>query len=153
MSDRASRRRTGRPNVLPPPTTFSAGDQWPGHAKDNPDKIHVSANMAASFARVDARLQALEPRITIPMTNLSEEDRRRAEATEQVAMTWLELSGWEVWRETLCLVRSIYGKGVLKPFWNARDKRGVPLARERRGWREVPRMCRSRRVGMLRRAP
>jgi len=25
----------------------------------------------------------------------------------------------------------------------ARDKRGVPLARERRGWREVPRMCRS----------
>ena len=36
---------------------------------------------------------------------------------------------------------------------DARDKRGVPLARERRGWREVPRMCRSRRAGIRRWAP
>jgi len=35
----------------------------------------------------------------------------------------------------------------------ARDKRGVPLARERRGWREVPRMCRSGRVGIFQQAP
>src|SRR4051794_21188736 len=33
-----------------------------------------------------------------------------------------------------------------------RDKRGVPLARERRGWREAPRMRRSRRIGILQRA-
>src|SRR5829696_9301676 len=35
----------------------------------------------------------------------------------------------------------------------ARDKRGVPLAREHRGWREAPRMCRSRCAGILQRAP
>src|SRR3954465_1797163 len=33
-----------------------------------------------------------------------------------------------------------------------RDKRGVPLAREHRGWTEAPRMCRSRRIGILGRA-
>lgn len=110
--------------AFPPPTAMSAGDQWAAHAAENIGKIHVTANVAGPFARVDARLQAIEPRITIPTANLNDADRRRAEATEQVALTWLELSGWDVWRETLCLTRSIYGKGVLKPFWNDRDNRG-----------------------------
>src|SRR4051812_20040832 len=35
----------------------------------------------------------------------------------------------------------------------ARDKRGVPLAREHRGWRDVPRVCRSGRGGIVQRAP
>src|SRR3954452_16596589 len=43
---------------------------------------------------------------------------------------------------------------VVQPWMprGARDKRGVPLARERRGWREAPRMCRSRCAGILQRA-
>src|SRR3954451_8784406 len=35
----------------------------------------------------------------------------------------------------------------------ARDKRGVPLARERRGWREAPRIRRRRRIGNFQQAP
>ena len=40
---------------------------------------------------------------------------------EQLA--YLEASGWELWMQTLCRAKAIYGKGVLKVFWNNEDRR------------------------------
>src|SRR3954447_8932615 len=47
------------------------------------------------------------------------------------------------------------GTHVVQPWMPraARDKRCVPLAREHRGWREAPRMYRSRCAGILQRTP
>jgi len=101
-----------------------SGDQWPDHARANPDKIHMTVNFVQAFARVDARLQSILPRITIPTARMPKEDRARAEAAEQLALHWLEESGWDVWLGTMNLVRSLYGKGVLKPFWNKEEQRG-----------------------------
>lgn len=99
------------------------GDQWPAHALQNPGKIHMTVNFVQAFARVDARLQAILPRVTIPTARMPQEMRSRAEAAEQLALDWLERSGWDVWLGNLTLIRSVYGKGVLKPFWNADEKR------------------------------
>jgi len=111
--------------MFPPQNgTFGSGDQWPEHARRNPDKIHMTVNFVQAFARVDARLQSILPRVTIPTARMPKEERDRAEAAEQVAITWLEDSGWDVWMGNLNLVRSTYGKGVLKPFWNKEEGRG-----------------------------
>lgn len=108
--------------MYPPQYGEGSGDQWPEHARQNPDKIHVTENVIRPFVTVDARLQAIAPRVTIPTAKLPVDVRDRAEAVETLVMTWLEDSGWDVWRGRLCLVRSLYGKGVLKPFWDARAK-------------------------------
>lgn len=101
-----------------------SGDQWPDHARRNPDKIHITANIVHAFVAVDARLQAILPRVTIPTARMDKERRALAEATEGLVMAWLEASGWDVWMDVLCLVKSGYGKGILKPFWNKDENRG-----------------------------
>src|SRR5690242_12765471 len=62
-------------------------------------------------------------------------------------MTWPR--GWT--RSARARPRMVGAPDVVQPR-AARDKRGVPLAREHRGWREAPRMCRSRRIGIRGRA-
>lgn len=111
--------------MFPPQNgNYGSGDQWPWHAVDNPDKIHMTVNFVQAFARVDARIQSILPRVTIPTSRMDEATRARAEAAEELALTWLEDSGWDVWLGDLNLVRSVYGKAVLKPFWNKEEKRG-----------------------------
>lgn len=111
--------------MFPPQNgNFGSGDQWPQHATLNPDKIHMTVNFIQAFARVDARIQSILPRVTIPTARMPQPDRDRAEAAEEVALTWLEDSGWDVWLGVMNLTRSVYGKGVLKPFWNKDEERG-----------------------------
>jgi hypothetical protein len=111
--------------MFPPQVgNFGSGDQWPTHQILNPDKIHMTVNFIQAFARVDARIQSILPRVTIPTARMPQEQRDLAEVAEQVAITWLEDSGWDVWLGNLNLVRSVYGKGVLKPYWNKEEDRG-----------------------------
>lgn len=100
------------------------GDQWPEDGVLRPGKIHTTTNLCKAAVDVDARLQSLMPRITIPTNVLSDKERQRAEAAEAIIQQWLELSGVEVWLHNLCQVKSLYGKGVLKPYWDDRLKRG-----------------------------
>lgn len=94
------------------------GDQWPEDRFERPGKIHITENIIRPFVDTDARLESILPRITnLPESN-DEETQMRAEATEKVTLRWLENSGWETWMFTQAQVKRIYGKSVLKPFWN-----------------------------------
>lgn len=108
----------------PPQYNWGSGDQWPEDRRMRPDKIHVTYNVIRPFLTVGARLESILPRVTIPTTTMPMEERRRAEAAEQLLSTWLDLSGWDTWMFDFCLAKGLYGKGVLKPYWNATEKRG-----------------------------
>jgi hypothetical protein len=99
-------------------------DHWPQDAVLRPGKIHTTSNLCKAAVDVDARLQSIPPRFTIPVATLSPEERKRAEAAEALLLLWLDLSGSDVWMHTLCQVKGIYGKGVLKPYWDDKLKRG-----------------------------
>lgn len=96
------------------------GDQWPVDKRKRPGKVHVTANIVKAAVDVDARLQSVPPRVTIPTSTLAGNERKRAEAAEAMHIQWLEASDWENWLYVLCQTKSLYGKGVLKPFWNDR---------------------------------
>lgn len=98
------------------------GDQWPEDRAKRPGKIHMTANIIKPAIDVDARLQSVPPRVTIPTSTLAGAERKRAEAAEALHIQWLEASDWENWLFVLCQTRSLYGKGILKPFWNDRLK-------------------------------
>ena len=100
------------------------GDHWPADKVKRPGKIHVTANVCRPVVEIDARLQSILPRFTIPSSALSPDQRKRAEATETIMRQWMEMSGIEVWLTDLCRCKSIYGKGVLKPYWDDNLKRG-----------------------------
>lgn len=100
------------------------GDHWPEDEELRPGKIHITSNLCKAAVDVDSRLQSIPPRITIPVSTLTPDQRRRAEAAEALLLQWLDLSGFEKWFWELCQVKSIYGKGVLKPYWDDGLKRG-----------------------------
>jgi hypothetical protein len=99
------------------------GDQWPEDVAQRPGKIHITVNIVKAAVDVDARLQALLPRISLIPDTLAEGDRQRAEAAEKMMLGFLELSAWDVWLGDLTKSKCLYGKGILKPYWNKRDKR------------------------------
>lgn len=99
-------------------------DHWPEDIALRDGKIHITSNLCKAAVDVDSRLQSIPPRISIPVATLGGKERNRAEAAEAVLLQWLELSGFEVWLNDLCKVKSIYGKGVLKPYWDSDLERG-----------------------------
>lgn len=99
------------------------GDQWPWDKASRPGKIHYSGNILKPAVDISARLEAKLPRITLPATSLEEAERARAEVVEKSMMAWLEASGWESWMQRLTRTKHIYGKSVLRPFWNKKDNR------------------------------
>jgi hypothetical protein len=100
-------------------------DQWPEDAAQRPGRIHITQNFIKPAVDTDARLEALLPRVSNLPDAQDPETKLRAEAAEKLMLRFLELSdeGWSVWLHDLCKVKAIYRKGILKPFWNARDKR------------------------------
>jgi hypothetical protein len=100
------------------------GDHWPEDAALRPGKIHITTNLCKAGVDVASRLLSLPPRITLPVTNLGGDDLKRAEATEALMMEWLDFSGFDEWLYTYAQVGAIYGKAVLKPFWDEKNKRG-----------------------------
>jgi hypothetical protein len=99
------------------------GDHWPEDSALRPGKIHVTTNLCKAAVDVSSRLLSLPPRFTLPVTNLGGRDLKRAEATEALMMEWLDLSGFDEWFYTYAQVGAIYGKAVLKPYWNDALKR------------------------------
>lgn len=99
-------------------------DQWPQDKVLRPGKIHITTNLCKAAVDVDARLQSIAPRYTIPTATLSPQERTRAEGTEQLMLQWLDLSGVDTWLHNTCQVKSIYGKVVLKPYWDDDLERG-----------------------------
>ena len=90
-------------------------DHWPQDKTLRPGKIHTTSNLCKAAVDVDARLQSIPPRITIPVATLTPDERKRAEAAEALLLLWLDLSGFDTWLNVLCQIKSIYGKGILKP--------------------------------------
>ena len=100
------------------------GDHWPEDVALRIGKLHTTTNLCKVAVDVDARLQSIPPRISIPVATLAGQERKRAEAAEAIQLEWLELSGFDVWLHNLCQIKSMYGKGVLKPYWDTDLKRG-----------------------------
>jgi hypothetical protein len=101
----------------------NGGDQWPGDAAKRPGKVHVTVNIVKAAVDVDSRLQSILPRMTLPTSLLPPKERLRAEGAESMMMEYLHLSGVDVWLHTLCQTKSLYGKGVLRPYWDSTLKR------------------------------
>ncbi|MGH8032365.1 MAG: hypothetical protein ACREO8_08385, partial [Luteimonas sp.] len=99
------------------------GDQWPEDAGLRPGKIHMTINIIKPAVDVESRLQAKLPRVSLVPINQSPAERARAELTEKLMLSYLEASDWESWMQTLCRVKAIYGKGILKVSYDAADKR------------------------------
>jgi hypothetical protein len=99
------------------------GDQWPEDLRARPGMIHITHNVIAPVVMTEARIESLLPRLALLADSADEGERLRAEAAEKLIIRWLELSGWDSWLNDLCQAKGIYGKGVLKPVWNSRDKR------------------------------
>lgn len=94
------------------------GDQWPEDRAERPGKLHLTTNIVRRFVDTEARLLSIVPRITIPAQSTDQEIRRRAEATEKLFDRYLSASRFEEWLFTFNQTKSLYGLGVLKPYWN-----------------------------------
>lgn len=102
------------------------GDQWPtdGSRPGRSGKIHITSNLIKPAVNIPARLEAKLPRITLKPTSTQDEaERIRAETAEKSVVTWLEASDWHIWMHDLTRGKHLYGKGVLKVFWNSAEKR------------------------------
>jgi len=99
------------------------GDQWAWDRTKRPGKLHITANIVRAFVDVLARVEAILPRLTLLPNSTSQPEQVRAELVEQVMLMWLEMSGWEVWMPELTQTKHIYGKAILRVFWNKRDNR------------------------------
>ena len=100
-----------------------SGDQWPWDKGRRPGKIHYTANVIKPAVDIGARLEAKLPRITLPPSSIEVAERARAEVAEKSMVAWLEASDWQSWMHRLTRTKRIYGKAVLRPFWNKKDKR------------------------------
>lgn len=99
-------------------------DQWPEDKRLRPGRIHITQNIIKPAVDTEARLEGLLPRVTnVPD---SPDGREKAESAEKMILRFLELSGrygWDVWLPDACKVKGVYGKMILKPFWNKNGKR------------------------------
>jgi hypothetical protein len=98
-------------------------DHWPEDAARRPGKLHITTNIVKRAVNIEARLQAKLPRLVLVPSDLSEEERARAELAEKLMVEYLEASEWKDWMHTLCRTKSIYGKGILKVSWDKEDRR------------------------------
>lgn len=110
---RANRYETYHKFYAPP-----GGDQWPEDLTERPGKLHFTVNMVRAFVDTEARLLSMRPRIIIPPDAPDPATNRRAEATEKLFGRYLDHSGFDQWSFTFNQTKSLYGLGVMKPFWN-----------------------------------
>lgn len=99
------------------------GDQWPEDLAKRPGMIHVTHNIIAPAVEIESRIESRLPRLTLVPDFVDDETRARAEMAEKLYIRWLELTGWKTWLNDAAKTKSIYGKVVLKPRWNKRQKR------------------------------
>ena len=99
------------------------GDQWPEDLADRPGMIHITHNIIRPAVETEARIESRMPRLTLEPDSDDEEVRDRAERAEKVLKRFLEISGIDVWLHDLNVSRGVYGKGVLKAWWDENDKR------------------------------
>jgi hypothetical protein len=100
------------------------GDQWPEDKVARPGMIHLTHNIIQPAVDTESRIESLLPRASLLAGSPDMATRVRAEAAEKILTLWLELSDWETWLNDAAKVKSMYGKVVLKPIWNKKDKRG-----------------------------
>lgn len=99
------------------------GDQWPEDRRQRPGQIHITHNIIRPAVDTESRVESKLPRITLQPAVTKPDEETRAEAAEKIMLHFLELSEWDVWLNNLNRVRAMYGKGVLKPYYNSEDKR------------------------------
>jgi len=99
------------------------GDQWPEDRALRPQKMHITSNIVQAFVDVEARTLSILPRVTNIPDSKDDDSRLKAEIVEDLYGRFLELSEWDVWMSDLNRVKSIYGLGCLKPFWNEAEAR------------------------------
>lgn len=99
------------------------GDQWPQDLAERPGMIHVTHNIIEPAVNTESTVESHLPRLTLEPDTMDQDERKRAEAGEKLMKRFLDLSGWDVWINTACRVKAMYGKAPLKVFWNKAQKR------------------------------
>jgi hypothetical protein len=94
------------------------GDQWPEDLALRPNKLHITANIVKSFVDCESRILSLLPRITNQPPAKDPDSRLKGEVVEELFLRYLEQSEWDVWYPDHGRTKSLYGLGVLHPFWN-----------------------------------
>lgn len=93
-------------------------DQWPEDKFLRYGKVHITANIIRAYCDIAARLLSIPPRLVNKPLAQNVENRRRAEDIERFFYRLLELSGWDVWMNDWALSGEVFGRGILKPYWN-----------------------------------
>jgi hypothetical protein len=97
----------------------TGGDQWPEDLTERPGKLHFTVNLIRGFVDTEARLLSIKPRFILPADLKNDEEmERRAETTEKLFARYLDNSGFDEWSFTFNQIKSLYGLGILRPFWN-----------------------------------
>lgn len=99
------------------------GDQWPEDKAKRPGMIHITHNIIQPAIDTESRIESLLPRLTLDADSDDPKTRVAAENSEKLQKRWLEDSDWETWLGDATKVKSMYGKTVLKPFFNKRERR------------------------------
>lgn len=99
------------------------GDQWPEDRTMRPGMVHITHNIIAPAVLTESRIESILPKAHLDADSSTGEVRERAEKAEKIGLRWLEASGWETWLNEATLPKSIYGKVVLKPYWDVEEKR------------------------------
>lgn len=99
------------------------GDQWPEDKGLRPGKLHHTLNIIKRFVDTESRVLAMLPRVSNKPLTSDPDAAKKSEAVEELFLRYLEMSGWDVWMGDRERSGSLYGKKILKPYWNTREER------------------------------
>lgn len=105
------------------------GDQWPEDRIKRLNKFHITANIVKAFVDIESRILALMPKITNKPPVETQEMRQKSEIAEKLYMNFADDNDFEVLLGDWSRIRSLYGRGAVKAYWDDSVKPGRPAVR------------------------
>jgi hypothetical protein len=101
--------------------TRAGADMWGDHARKlqgDPDAMHVSINLPATYIDVPAALQAVEPIENMLATDTTEESRTSAAAQERVYVSWKQEEDFDLKFHMATIIKGLYGHTAGRINWD-----------------------------------
>jgi hypothetical protein len=93
-------------------------DQWPEDRLKRPNKFHVTANMVQAFVDIEARILSIMPKISNKPPVENADMRQKAEIKEKLYARFMDDDDFEVLFGDFNQIKSLYGRGALKAYWD-----------------------------------
>jgi hypothetical protein len=93
-------------------------DQWPEDRLKRPNKFHVTANIVQAFVDIEARILSIMPKISNKPPIETTEMRQKAEIAEKLHLRFMDDDDFEVLFGDFNQIKSLYGRGAMKVFWD-----------------------------------